>query len=579
MAARKGKKRRTITSAEDRVSSRRLSADLSDQRDPEKAKGSGGSQDRWFVAVAGAIVLLAFLLRIYRVGAQELWIDEALSWHLSTTTDFLRGLLNENNPPLYYLLLRVWVGIAGQSEASLRLLSAGFGTLFVAAMIWLGREVLDARVGLWSGAVAAVSPVHIYYSQEARAYALLTLTLTLSYAMLWHAYNKNTWRAWAMVSVGTLLALYTHYFAILGLLSTAFFGLVRSEKPPWRWHAGAMLASSLLFLPWMIWSVGLTVRPDVGTAWISEVWKLTPPLLALPRSLEVFALGSQAGLLPIILKQFTHLAFPAPLRFLGLITFVLLGIWLAIPWHDQQLGVPNVQKKKAWVVLALLLPLVLLWLVSFFKPVYVAGRYDLVAYPAYPLLVGLALAKVQRLKTRGRVLALLAALLLVIPIGVKLFRYYEAPSVGDARKTSEVLYAKVRHGDVVVFTGVRGIAVLYYLARIGFQWEGGYCRDKQTGRRFGCRMYPRETEHTPASMNLTRIRGTAGAVREEVQAFLRPLSPEGALWIIFQPVGPSQQAFTFAWVDTLLDLEVEQLGFRPEAVDGPPGIFRFRRPG
>ncbi len=572
MAQENGKRLESMTRSKDPVPDRRGFAGPKDKGD-----------DGWFLATAAGIVVGALLLRLYHLGVQDLWVDEAFSWHMATTPNGLDLLLFRSTPPLHYLLIRGWVALAGQSEAMIRLPSAVAGTLFVAAAIWAGREIFDPPTGLWSGLVAAVSPIHVYYSQEGRSYALLTLILLLTHVLLWRALKTNTWQGWALVSAATLLALYTHYFAILGLLPGAFLVLIWPEPSRWPRYATANLLSGLLFLPWVVWSLLFTphlLSPD----WMQIAWARTPPLLAIPRSLEVFGLGSQAGLITTILKQFWNMQFPSVLRLLGVVILSLLGIWIAVPWGDQNVGLPWLGKRKAWLGLLLGFPLGALWLVSYFHtPVYVVGRYDLVAFPAFPLLLGLALRKTERVRGAGRALAPLAALVLLVPIAAKLFLYYQAPSSGeartrgDARATAQLLHQSVEEGDVVVFTGLRGLPVLYYLSRLGYRWEERECRRTSTERRFTCRMYPREMELNPGAYDLRRVAHSVSAIRDDLQDFLRTLRPHrGTLWIAFGAGRVSEGRLQLPPVDTHLVEEVQRLGMGPVAIHGAPLVFRFQ---
>src|SRR6185295_18382407 len=151
---------------------------------------------KWW-ATASLLVLLAFLLRIYRIDTQELWLDEAYSYLLATAPDwFGPATLSNNTPPLYHFLLRGWIKFMGQGEDSLRLLSALFGVLFVAVVTWTGREMFTPSAGLWSGGFAAIAPIHVFYSQEARVYSLLILILAVTYVLIWRALQKNTRASW-----------------------------------------------------------------------------------------------------------------------------------------------------------------------------------------------------------------------------------------------------------------------------------------------------------------------------------------------------------------------------------------------
>ncbi len=137
------------------------------------------SASRWNLAAA---LIAAAVLRLFRLGHQSLWIDEAFSWISAQIGQpwTIAHLLEDVHGPLYSLLLHVWGRFAGDSEWALRLPSALLGVALVAAIAklagcWLGRETeLPAA---W---LAAGSPFLIWYSQEARNYTLLMLCASLA---------------------------------------------------------------------------------------------------------------------------------------------------------------------------------------------------------------------------------------------------------------------------------------------------------------------------------------------------------------------------------------------------------------
>ena len=582
MASKKRKKPKGLEHPANKASEQIFSAGPKD-KSTKRSLDAIPARDWRFLAAAVAIVVVAFLLRIYRIGEQELWVDEAGSFYLMTTPNWLRSLLNDNTPPLYYLLLRAWVRAGGYSEAALRLLSAGLGTLFVAALIWVGREFFNIRTGLWSGWFGAIAPIHIYYSQEARAYTLLLLALLLTYVSCWRALKSNALMSWILVVTSALLALYSHYFAIFGLTPAALLFVIWPEKQQvkrfWLRAGGAGVLTGLLFLPWLL--LGFVFMPHslAGILWIQDAWQRTPPLLAIPKSLELFGLGSQAGLLPIAMKQFNYLDFPASLRHLGLVVIFLLGIWVAIPWGEKQLGLPWLARRKAWLWTLLFFPLATLWLVSFYRPLYVAGRYDLVAFPAFIILLGFALAKIQTIKEIGPILACLVALILFIPIGTKLYLYYQVPPLPDAQPTAKLIDANVKNGDVVVFTRLRGLPVLYYLHRLGYQWKEGSCENRATGRRFACRAFPREAEEDPRFYDPDRVLNSSEEARKDVQDFMTTLGPARAFWVAFHSSNFSMGRLEVPTPDSLLVEELERLGFYPTSMstDEVTDIYRFAR--
>ena len=123
------------------------------------------------------IVLLALGLRLARLAFQPLWWDEGWSLYFATTD--VGAMLNltavDIHPPLYYLLLHLWTLLLGPSPLAVRLLSVLVGTATVPLLYATGRRLLGERGGLLAALLLAISPFHVYYSQEVRMYGLVTL--------------------------------------------------------------------------------------------------------------------------------------------------------------------------------------------------------------------------------------------------------------------------------------------------------------------------------------------------------------------------------------------------------------------
>ena len=539
-----------------------------------------GANGRFLLCAAG-LVAVAFLLRLHRIGAAELCLDEAFSFQDVTASGWVDALRFKDVPPLYPLLLRGWMALAGDSEAGLRLLSAVLGTLFVAVTIWAGREIFEPRVGLWSGLWAAVSPMHVYYSQEARPYALLTALLVATYVLLWRALQVGTPARWATVCGVVAAVLYSHYLAILGLLPTVFMLSIRPTLERVRRYVVAVGLGALLFLPWVVWAFVLTSHPLQGVEWIWEAWERTPPLLAIPKSLEVLCLGTQKGLLPITLKQFDTLAYPFALRLLGLSTLLLVGLWAASPWGNEGLTMPLAGRRAAMLWGFLFFPLVVLWTISWAKPMYLAGRYDQLALPAVPLLLGLGLGKLQATPRFGPALAAVAALGLLIPMATKLFLYYRQPAAvaEQSRITAETLVKRAADGDLVVFTDLRGYPVVYQLSRLGYRVREGACESRSSAKRFACRMFPRELGPLPTQRDVDRVANAPEVIRADLEEYLSALGPSGqAVYIVLGTYSTSGEVFSVPRDDALLLQQLQQLGFRPDSLDSGLGIVAYRRP-
>src|SRR3984893_2313686 len=134
-----------------------------------------------------AATLLAAELRLHLLGIISLLIDEAASVHFAMMPwrPFL-GLLwsYQGNMTLYYFLLRAWIHL-GDSEFVVRSLSVLFGVLTIPAIYMLGMRLFDRATGVTAAALLSVHSFHIHWSQETRAYSLLTLLLVLTtYALI-----------------------------------------------------------------------------------------------------------------------------------------------------------------------------------------------------------------------------------------------------------------------------------------------------------------------------------------------------------------------------------------------------------
>ena len=124
------------------------------------------------------ITLLGMALRSFHLGFHRLWYDEAFTaWTVAQTLRDVVWISLQDvvHPPLYYVLLMGWTRLAGNSEFALRTLSAGVSLLGVPLLYQLGLRGWNRRVGLTAAFLWACVPYAIWYAQEARMYALLTV--------------------------------------------------------------------------------------------------------------------------------------------------------------------------------------------------------------------------------------------------------------------------------------------------------------------------------------------------------------------------------------------------------------------
>lgn len=186
----------------------------------------------------------ATLLHYQTLSPDRGWSD---TWHALTT--------HPEHPPLYYLLVRVWMELFGSHIAVVRSLSVLFSLLAFPALYWLCRELLNSPLFTWIAiALFAVSPFQVLYAQEARQSSLWTLATLLSTAALLRAMRLQTWRSWGLYALTVTLNLYT--FLLSGLVLLAHSLMVLAARPfVWRSVKSFLLslaAGLLAFTPWAV---------------------------------------------------------------------------------------------------------------------------------------------------------------------------------------------------------------------------------------------------------------------------------------------------------------------------------------
>jgi 4-amino-4-deoxy-L-arabinose transferase-like glycosyltransferase len=202
--------------------------------------------DAWIWALA-AITAAGAALRFSTLSVQSFWLDEAVTHQLVTRS--LGSMLSaiphsESTPPLYYVLAWVWVRVFSAGEAGLRSLSALIGTATIVVLALIARRLGGRRAGLAAAALCATNPLLIWYSQEARAYALLVAFCALS---LWCLLRED-WRGFALASA---LALATHYFAVF-IVAPELVWLCRQHvrrSRPAAWSAAFVVAVAAALMP------------------------------------------------------------------------------------------------------------------------------------------------------------------------------------------------------------------------------------------------------------------------------------------------------------------------------------------
>jgi mannosyltransferase len=205
------------------------------------------------------VVGLAAVLRLYHLTWKSIDNDESFSW--ATTHKPVAQILFDSftlhgdiHPPVYWLTLKAWIALAGDSEVSLRLISACAGIVYVALVFQLGQRLLSRTAALAAAMFTALSPFLIWNSQDARMYTLGGTFALTGILFLIIGLQRGEWRWWAGYFIFTLLACYTH---LAGTFLIPFEGLwliINASRFRQSWWRGllAFVGVGLAYLPYAL---------------------------------------------------------------------------------------------------------------------------------------------------------------------------------------------------------------------------------------------------------------------------------------------------------------------------------------
>lgn len=445
--------------------------------------------EAWLLA---GVLLLALVIRLYRLDGQSLWYDEGTSVALAgrDLITITRDAAADIHPPLYYYLLHGWVRFAGTSEAGVRSLSTVLGLAVVGLTYLLARRLFGVTPALLAALFSAISPFQVYYSQETRMYILVTClgVLSVYLTVTWmdegevqglrHSSEaRNPARSSPLAisallyTLSTALALYTHYFAFTLIVAEnlalgTWWVITRS----WRSASGrrlmagwlaAQIAVVVLFTPWLLVTWEQIQRwPAVSApfTWgflLTEVLRIFPLGLSVPKE-STWLTWAMAGVLLLG-------ALPGPAR----------SRWRQDDHRVSRFPCFDVSAPSGWALVVVLcyalVPVLAMWVLSLRRPMY-NPKFLLLATPAYYIMLARGVLAPIRLRHRGlprelrRAAVAALAALVVLPAGASLRNYYFDPAYArdNYRGIARYVEAAGRPGDAVILNAPSQIEVFSY---------------------------------------------------------------------------------------------------------------------
>ncbi len=167
-------------------------------------------------------------MRVYNLTARSLWHDEAFSALLIKYNfqEMINRIILDVHPPFYYIALRGWDFLFGNSLFSLRMFSVFFSVLIILAVYLLVKTALkNNKIALLSALIVAINPFQIQYAQEMRMYSLSAFLIVISsYFLLKALYSKQSSRIWWFLYIIAVIAtIYSHYYVFFSILAQFLF--------------------------------------------------------------------------------------------------------------------------------------------------------------------------------------------------------------------------------------------------------------------------------------------------------------------------------------------------------------------
>jgi len=256
--------------------------------------------------VLAGLLLVSVYLRTKSLG-ESLWMDEGLSIGIASQHLLdIPGLLRmDGSPPLYYMLLSVWMSIVGDGPAETQALSVAISLLAIPGGMWAGWSLFGRRAGLYCAALCAVNPFLTAYAQETRMYALMLVMSLLATAAFLHVFAFGRRRSLPLFFVLLAGMLYTHNWGLflgaglaLGLIPCWYVSEDRSSF--WKDALIGFGGCALLYLPWV--PTLLHQVQHTGAPW------LNPPNFGAPIQITRSLLGGGTPTVALVLAAGSGIA-------------------------------------------------------------------------------------------------------------------------------------------------------------------------------------------------------------------------------------------------------------------------------
>lgn len=382
------------------------------------------------------IIFIATALRLFHLDFQSIWLDEIITMKecdpkLSFSESYEIMKIWENNPIIYYYLVKINSMVFGHSTLVVRGFSAFIGILCVYLFYLIGKEISDRRTGLIAASLASINFFLITYSQEARAYILLTFFTILSFYQLIKFLKNNTIKSALFYGLTLTLLINTHFFGLFVLVSHAvilFVFLFDTEnKNKLSFILKASFAGILAILIWyyISWDM-FKIASEIKSFWIP------PP---------------SPGLITGVFREF----FGNNEAIIFLTT--ILAIFYFIRLFTTKVKTTTIKKNSLifgfailsiWIFITIFIP----YLRSYLQIPMITSRYLIVVLPAIILLLSVSISNIESKIIRNIIIGFFIIFSLTDLFVVK--KYYTQITKTQYREITNAIIEKNTSNNIII---------------------------------------------------------------------------------------------------------------------------------
>lgn len=463
----------------------------------------------------------------------SLYIDEPYSANVAALPwrEFLKTFEQDPATPLYYVLLKFWVSLFGDSERALRSFSTLCFALTVAVVAVTAKGLGGPYAGIAAAVLASVSHIGLVFAGIARPYALLSLltatgTLLFFYGMEWiedtsMSREKNRLLLAGLVAVD-VLGLLTHPIFVFFMLGCNLVALLKSRSFFWTISVCNLLAAGLFLAVW-----GGFLFRTIGLPAVS--WMEVPDLKDLAHAfLNLWGVRKS----------------------IVLAAFLLLGSLLNFrPTRDFLLSRPGLAGLGLLGMMS-----VFPFLISQYKVVFIDSRTPTLFFPLASVMAALLMVRFERKWLTFGMLAVLFGYVVVTSalVGSPAAEHSPRSSIGS-------VLADAKCGDVLISGGLSNNEITYYLRRL----EAPACIQDM--------VFPESMNHHPGWMDPQGLMAHSTELGKEAELLVhdleQDLEPQGRVWFFYESGRERQQVLDI--LKSRLDREMILV----ESMDGYGSFF------